>query len=401
MATATKQHWKLRANTDKSFTIINRQDTNSMIHPGSAFNTALKAQPINNAISGWTLTPIFTKAYFAITNGSVQLNQTQAGLNYQIYNWGGGDNTTDDGCQYQFQLVAIDGADAADSLQLKLDELSVALIGITTGNNPGYISEIYVNKLWEIMEEAEAMYLSEDHTESDFRTMLLKLTTAHDGLATAINLPQASTSDTLYMYAITVHRDNKSLTYQGDNATLRANDFVENEEKHYWKLQNLVDETLSICNADETYYIQSTTSGNPPTVLARTGKQLQKGWDIKLIDNGPWFTITAGSSQLNVSNAGTGYTVYNWGGGTNTTDTGCRFQLAIKDIRIVSNNHTAMSTNPLDKLHISNNKLRGISDFTNIQTFSVTGAKLDYHRNLPKGIVIVKQDNHIRKLINL
>jgi hypothetical protein len=399
--TSARQHWKFTPNPDGSIKIISRQDNNSMIHPGSAFNTALRAQALNNSVAGWRFIPTFTNSYFAVSSDNVQMNQTQSGLNFQIYNWGGGENITDAGCQFLLQLVAIDGADAADSLQLKLDELSVTLAGITTGKDPGYLSETYVNNLWKMMEEAEAMFIGEEHTLNDFRKMLSTLASAHEGLASAINLPLASGSDTLYIYAITVQRDNKSLTYQGDNQTLRGNDFVENNEKHHWKLKELQDGTLSICNANETYYIQSTSSGNPPTVITRAGKQNQGGWQFNLIDNGPWFTITAGNIQLNVSNAGTGYTVYNWGGGTNTTDTGCRFQLAIKDMQVVSSTHTVDIKNPLEKISIINNHLTGANDFIGLQIYSSIGTTLNQRSTLPKGIIIVKHENHIRKLINL
>ena len=252
-----------------------------------------------------------------------------------------------------------------------------------------------------MMEHAEAMFTGTEFTLADFREMLSNITRAQEGLATAINLPLVSFSDTLYMYAITVQRDTKSLTYQGDNQTLRGNDFVENEEKHYWKLKETQDGFVSICNADETYYMQSTSSGNPPTIIAKTGTQTQGGWHFNLIDKGPWFTITAGTAQLNVSNAGTGYTVYNWGGGTNTTDTGCRFQLSLKEIRVLSGTVPVQPSNPLDNLQVINNRIEGASSLNTLQTYSGTGTVLDPLRELPKGIIIVKQGNHVRKLINL
>ena len=62
----------------------------------------MKAQPA----SGWTFKPAATSGYYILTSGTVQMNQTNSGLSYKIYNWGDGTNTTDTGCQFAFYQVA-------------------------------------------------------------------------------------------------------------------------------------------------------------------------------------------------------------------------------------------------------------------------------------------------------
>lgn len=96
--------WKFQSRTDGTFDIINRADS-SYISPNSANNTALKTVKEQPA-TGWTFTPAATDGLYIITNGTVQFNQTNnSTLGFKVYNWGGGNNTTDTGCQYAFKLV--------------------------------------------------------------------------------------------------------------------------------------------------------------------------------------------------------------------------------------------------------------------------------------------------------
>lgn len=93
-----KAMWKFAEREDGSWDIINRNDA-SYISPTAANNTQVKTSKAQPA-SGWTLKAASTRGYFIITSGTTQLNQTNPGLNYKIYNWGDGTNTTDTGCQF-------------------------------------------------------------------------------------------------------------------------------------------------------------------------------------------------------------------------------------------------------------------------------------------------------------
>ena len=56
--------------------------------------------------AGWRISPAATLGYYIITSGTAQFNQTNnATLNWNVYNWGGGTNTADTGCQYLFALA--------------------------------------------------------------------------------------------------------------------------------------------------------------------------------------------------------------------------------------------------------------------------------------------------------
>ena len=103
--TSHKAMWRFTQRTDGSYNIINRSDE-SFISPSASNNTQLKTSK-NVPSKGWTLKDAATTGYFIITSGSVQVNQTNSGLGYKIYNWGDGTNTTDTGCQYLIQEADI------------------------------------------------------------------------------------------------------------------------------------------------------------------------------------------------------------------------------------------------------------------------------------------------------
>ena len=107
--TATRAMWKFVERNDGTFDIVNRSDA-SYISPSSSNNTQVRTVA-TSPTKGWTLKAAATLGYLIVTSGSVQLNQTNPGLNYQVYNWGSGTNTTDTGCQF-----AIRQADFSDGI---------------------------------------------------------------------------------------------------------------------------------------------------------------------------------------------------------------------------------------------------------------------------------------------
>lgn len=98
---STASQWKFETRTDGSFDIINRADS-SYVSPLSAYNTALKTSK-TQPTTGWRFKRGDTNGCFIIANGSVQFNQTDR--QNQVFNWGGGSNTADNGCQYAFRIT--------------------------------------------------------------------------------------------------------------------------------------------------------------------------------------------------------------------------------------------------------------------------------------------------------
>lgn len=96
-----KSMWKFVARTDNTWDIVNRAD-GTYINPVSAYNTAIKTTATKPA-KGWTLSYSDAIGTFIISSDDVELNQTQSGQGYKIYNWSAGKNgqdRADAGCQF-------------------------------------------------------------------------------------------------------------------------------------------------------------------------------------------------------------------------------------------------------------------------------------------------------------
>lgn len=96
-----KSMWKFVARTDNTWDIVNRAD-GTYINPASAYNTAIKTTATKPA-KGWTLSYSNAIGTFIISSDDVELNQTQSGQGYKIYNWSAGKNgqdRADAGCQF-------------------------------------------------------------------------------------------------------------------------------------------------------------------------------------------------------------------------------------------------------------------------------------------------------------
>lgn len=94
----------------------------------------------------------------------------------------------------------------------------------------------------------------------------------------------------------------------------------------YWRFVPRTDGTYDIQNYVDRTYISPTASNN--SALTTTKSRPAAGWQLRASDCLGYVIITSGSAQLNQTQAGQGYKVYNWGSGNNTNDTGCQFLIA-------------------------------------------------------------------------
>ena len=110
--------WKFVNRGDgKGLDIINRHDK-SFLAPTASHNTQLKTSATQPA-NGWTLSYSNAAGRFIVASGTVQLNQTdKAGT--PVYNWGGGTDRGDTGCQYQVTLVENEPDEMPDPSEMTL-----------------------------------------------------------------------------------------------------------------------------------------------------------------------------------------------------------------------------------------------------------------------------------------
>ena len=93
--------WKFVDRGDNTFDIVNRK-YGSYLNPVANFNTQITTTKSKPA-KGWTVSYADTPAYYIISSGEVQLNQTGSGQSFKLYNWSGssplGNDRGDTGCQ--------------------------------------------------------------------------------------------------------------------------------------------------------------------------------------------------------------------------------------------------------------------------------------------------------------
>ena len=92
-----------------------------------------------------------------------------------------------------------------------------------------------------------------------------------------------------------------------------------------WKFVARADGAFDIVNFADGTYISPASSNN--TALNSVATQPSAGWTISPAASLGKVIITCGSVQFNQTGSGQSYKLYNWGDGTNTTDTGCQYEI--------------------------------------------------------------------------
>ncbi len=104
--------WKFVDRGDNTFDIVNRQ-YGSYLNPVANYNTQITTTKSKPA-KGWTVSYADTPAYYIISSGEVQLNQTGSGQSYKLYNWSASDKLGSDRGDTGCQLSIIEAGEIAE-----------------------------------------------------------------------------------------------------------------------------------------------------------------------------------------------------------------------------------------------------------------------------------------------
>ena len=157
-STQAQSMWKfIDRNDGTGYDIVNRQ-YNAYLNPVCTYDTQIQTTTTRPA-KGWTLSYASTPGCYIVSSGEVQLNQTQAGLNYKIYNWSAeanlGQDRTDQGCQFYIN-------EAADIQEVETPTTLNYTISTTTGtlyNGNGSANQTW-NKVWRSTAQPELTFTS-------------------------------------------------------------------------------------------------------------------------------------------------------------------------------------------------------------------------------------------------
>ena len=212
----------------------------------------------------------------------------------------------------------------AERLSQSLDEAE-AYVANNFGSGIGYYPPSLAQELQTLVSELRATLsesLSEEVRAEQIQRVETELENLRNSVSTAsINLPKASTEEDEFWYTMcTPLRGNRYPTAKGADANLTGETTVSLASK--WKFVARPDGSFNIMDAAAGLYISPASAGN--TALKTTAAEPEAGWSILPADAAGYVIITSGTVQFNQSN-NSPYSVLNWGGGSNNSDTGCKY----------------------------------------------------------------------------
>ena len=136
--TAATSMWKFVDRGDNTFDIVNRK-YGSYLNPVANYNTQITTTKTKPA-KGWTISYANTPAYYIISSGEVQLNQTGSGQNFALYNWSSNANLGSDRGDTGCQLSIVEAAD--------IEELPTSFEYTIDKDNGNLYRGTSVNQAW-------------------------------------------------------------------------------------------------------------------------------------------------------------------------------------------------------------------------------------------------------------
>ena len=240
----------------------------------------------------------------------------------------------------------------AESVVAKIGEIKTYVNSVCS-TQVGYYPVSAAATLNAVVAEVEATLqttMSAAEREAQVTTLQTAFETFQSSLsAQAINQPTASTSSESHYYTLcTPLRGTRYATSTGAGGELGGGTTV--TIASCWKFVSRGDGTFDIVNAQDGSYILPNSTNN--TALKTQATPPSAGWTIAKADETGYVIITSGSCQFNQTNISSsalsgGYKIYNWGSGTNITDTGCKYR--IEEIA-EDNIPFPLSSSPLEEL---------------------------------------------------
>ena len=217
---------------------------------------------------------------------------------------------------------------AADQVAATIAEAQRRIKEVT-GTDPGYYPESLADELRAAVQAIEptlTQELTAEERQEQANSLAEKLAAFEAALATAEpNQPQASTPTETHAYHVSSPlRNSRYMTSHG--AATEVTGEATPTEASQWKFVTRTDEAWDIVNVADGTYLSPESSYN--TALRTQAESPAEGWTLKRADTMPYLIVTSGTVQLNQTNSGLGYKLYNWGGGENTSDAGCQLLIA-------------------------------------------------------------------------
>lgn len=141
---------------------------------------------------------------------------------------------------------------------------------------------------------------------------------------------------TMWYTLCSAQRENRYVQCNGSGKQLLGVQNADDDNASHWRFirrEGTLDEYDIVSRQGDLYISPNATYGSALTAVSA---QPAAGWKLKNSDTPGLFIIVSNTAQFNQANTGA-YAILNWGGGNNTSDAGCKYDIkAVESIDEVS-----------------------------------------------------------------
>lgn len=336
--------WRFVNNNDGTVSIVSKAgnyiDPNKLEDLGISTNDKAFVAVSTVPSAGWVATEIQNKAdYYIVASGNVQLHQSNF-ANTPIITYGGGNNTSDEGCRFQFIDVTRAGI-TNETKKAAYDEVASYTVGI----NPGDKSDASRKAFLDVI-------LSETSTDAEVTAakekFLNDMVEVQPGKSYYIvSGPSADYCQGKYVYC-----------NESGGWPLWGNKLV--SAVYGWTFVDAGDGKYYLQNYGTKEYIEPTEEGYGKNGT-RTSKEPKTKYTVKYLGQGAFNIIPEGKNPLHAQKDGT--RLVTWEGGLNTASAWHLQEISKEELNSKVG-FTSVSVTPGTQTYAAGNKDQVLLSFT-------------------------------------
>lgn len=305
---AENNKWRFEQNTDGTWVIVSQKgdyiDPASLKSLGDTYGNSAFQTVSTKPSKGWTITETASGSdYYTIASGNAQLHQGNNGTSFCIINYGGGSNTSDEGCLFTFKEYSLRNiAQAAYDASVE-------------GTNPGQTSADARAAFKAVLDKASATESELEAALATFKAALVKVEVGK--LYYIVSGPSVDYCQDKYMYSPGSGQQSKF----GSKVSAPT---------YAWTFTDAGDGKFYMQNYGTEQYLNTTSNKN--TTMAETASTK---YTIESLGQGAFNIKPEGSNPLHAQNDNSVIVV--WAGGLNTAS-------AWKLVEVPESDRTAPTT---------------------------------------------------------
>lgn len=305
---AENNKWRFEQNTDGTWVIVSQKgdyiDPASLKSLGDTYGNSAFQTVSTKPSKGWTITETASGSdYYTIASGTAQLHQGNNGTSFCIINYGGGSNTSDEGCLFTFKEYSLRNiAQAAYDASVE-------------GTNPGQTSADARAAFKAVLDKASATESELEAALATFKAALVKVEA--NKLYYIVSGPSVDYCQGKYMYSPGSGQQSKF----GSKVSAPT---------YAWTFTDAGDGKFYMQNYGTKQYLNTTSNKNTTTAETASTK-----YTIESLGKGAFNIKPEGNNPLHAQNDNSVIVV--WAGGLNTAS-------AWKFVEIPESERTAPTT---------------------------------------------------------